>query len=63
MLDTIFMSVLDMTKTATIAILVVILARLALKHFPKAISYGLWSIVLLRLLCPFSIEFSKKKFK
>ena len=56
MLDTVFMYVLDMTKTASIVIAVVLLARLLLKKAPKIFSYALWAVVLFRLLCPVSIE-------
>ena len=56
MLDTIYMQILDMSKTASIVILVVLLARLLLKKAPKVFSYALWAVVLFRLLCPFSVE-------
>lgn len=56
MLDMVFALVLDMTKTASIVIVVVIMARLLLKRAPKVISYALWAVVLFRLLCPFSLE-------
>ena len=56
MLDSIFMQVLDMSKTASIVILVVLLARLLLKKVPKVFSYALWAVVLFRLLCPFTFE-------
>ena len=56
MLDRVFMQILDMSKTGSIVILVVLFARLLLKKAPKAISYALWAVVLFRLLCPFSIE-------
>lgn len=56
MLDSIYMQVLDMSKTASIAILVVILARLLLKKAPKVFSYALWAVVLFRLLCPVTFE-------
>ena len=56
MLDRVFMQILDMSKTGSIVILVVLLARLLLKKSPKMISYALWAVVLLRLLCPVSIE-------
>ena len=55
MLDEIFMGILDMSKTGSIVILIVLAARLLLKRAPKAFSYALWAVVLLRLLCPFSI--------
>ena len=51
MLDTIYMQILDMSKTAGIVILVVLLARLLLKKAPKVFSYALWAVVLFRLLC------------
>lgn len=56
MLDKVFMDVLDMSITGTIVIAAVLLARFFLKKAPKVISYALWSVVLLRLLCPVSIE-------
>lgn len=56
MLDTLFLSVLNMSVTAGIVILVVILARLFLKRAPKIFSYVLWAVVLFRLICPFSFE-------
>ena len=46
---------LNMSLTASIAIVLVILLRFVLKKAPKVISYALWSIVLFRLLCPVSI--------
>lgn len=56
MLDMVFMQVLDLSKTASVVILVVMAARFLLKKAPKAISYALWGVVLFRLLCPVSIE-------
>ncbi|MBQ8503991.1 MAG: M56 family metallopeptidase [Clostridia bacterium] len=56
MLDTVFMQILDMSKTASIVILFIISARLILKRIPKIFSYVLWVVVLFRLLCPVSIE-------
>ena len=46
---------LNMSLTASVAIVLVILLRLALKKAPKVFSYTLWGIVLFRLLCPISI--------
>ncbi len=46
---------LNMSFTASVAIIFVILVRLALKKAPKWISYALWGIVLFRLLCPTSL--------
>jgi beta-lactamase regulating signal transducer with metallopeptidase domain len=51
-----FVSVLNMSLTASYVILVIILVRLPLKKAPKAISYALWSAAGFRLLCPFSFE-------
>lgn len=56
MLDKLFMQILDMSKIASVAILVVVLARLLLKKVPKIVSYALWAVVLFRLLCPLSIK-------
>ena len=56
MLDKVFIQVLDMSKTASLVVLVVILARVFLKRAPKVFSYALWGIVLFRLLCPITIE-------
>lgn len=47
---------LDMSRTASVVILIVLIARLLLKKAPKIFSYGLWMIVLFRLLLPFSFE-------
>lgn len=57
MLEQIFLKVLDMSRTASMIIVIVSLARILLKRFPKSISYVLWSVVLFRLLCPFTLEF------
>ena len=50
-----FSQVLNMSLTASVMIVLVILARLALKRAPKIYSYALWSVVLFRLLCPVSL--------
>ena len=54
-MDTIFRTIVDLSGMASIVILVVLAARLCLRKAPKIFSYALWSIVLLRLLIPFSI--------
>ncbi|MGN8895648.1 M56 family metallopeptidase [Flavonifractor sp. HCP28S3_F3] len=54
-LYTVFSAVLNMSITASIAIIVVLLARIILKHAPKIFSYALWAVVLFRLLCPVSL--------
>lgn len=52
----IFLKVLNMSLTASIMILFVMLGRLLLKKAPKIYSYALWAVVLFRLLCPLSIS-------
>ena len=47
---------LNMSLTASVAIVCVLLLRLLLKKAPKVISYALWAVVLFRLLCPVSIS-------
>ena len=44
MLDDLFVSLLDLSGTASIVILVVMVARLGLKRLPKGISYALWAV-------------------
>jgi len=51
-----FLTVLNMSLTASYVILFVILIRLALKKAPKIISYALWGVVAFRLVVPFSFE-------
>lgn len=51
-----FPDLMNINLTATIVILFVICVREFLKRAPKIFSYALWSIVLLRLLVPISIE-------
>ena len=48
-------TVLNMSVTATYVAAMVILVRFFLKKAPKIFSYALWSVVLFRLLCPFSL--------
>lgn len=54
----IFWTILHMSLTASYCIAVVIVLRLFLKRWPKIFSYLLWSVVLFRLLCPFSLSSS-----
>lgn len=56
MLEQVFLKIIDMSRAAGIIIVIVMLARLCLKRFPKYISYMLWSVVFFRLLCPFTFE-------
>jgi len=51
-----FMTVLNMSITGTFVILALFILRLLMKRLPRIYSYLLWSVVLLRLICPFAIE-------
>ena len=51
-----FITVLNMSLTASYAIVFVMVIRLLLKKVPKVFSYALWGVVLLRLVLPFSFE-------
>ena len=55
-LQVIFINLLNMSITASYVIVFVVIVRLFLKKVPKIFSYILWSIVLFRLVCPFSFE-------
>ena len=57
---TLLPKILNMSLTASIVIVFVLLARVLLKKAPKIFSYALWAVVLFRLVCPvsFSAEFS-----
>ncbi|MCM1175538.1 MAG: M56 family metallopeptidase [Blautia sp.] len=54
----IFLTILNMSLTASYCIAAVILLRFFLKRQPKIFSYLLWGVVLFRLLCPFSFSSS-----
>jgi beta-lactamase regulating signal transducer with metallopeptidase domain len=58
MLDKLFLQILNMSYTASFVILLVLLTRMLLKRVPKIFSYALWSVVLFRLISPFSFESS-----
>lgn len=51
-----FLTLLNMSITASYLTLAVILLRLVLKNAPKIISVALWGLVAFRLVCPISIE-------
>ena len=51
-----FPKLLNMSLTASVVIVFVLLLRFLLKKAPKIISYALWGLVLFRLLCPISLE-------
>ncbi|MBP3389180.1 MAG: hypothetical protein J6K98_04810 [Clostridia bacterium] len=56
MLDAVFLQILNMGFTASFVIVAVLLLRLLLKKAPRRFSYLLWAVVLLRLVCPFTLE-------
>ena len=51
----VFSQILNMSLTASVVILLLLLLRLPFKQAPKVISHALWGIVLIRLLCPVSL--------
>jgi len=51
-----FITVLNMSIAASVVALAVMFARVLLRKAPKIFSYVLWSVVLFRLVIPFSIE-------
>lgn len=55
-MEKLFLSVLNMSLTASYVILFILLVRLPLKKAPKSVSYALWGVAAFRLLCPFSFE-------
>ncbi|WP_349671883.1 M56 family metallopeptidase [Lacrimispora sp.] len=56
MLESVFLQLLNMSITAGIVIAFVLVVRIVLQKAPKVFSYMLWSVVLFRLICPFSFE-------
>lgn len=55
-MEQIFIRILNMSLTAGIVILLVIILRLFLKRLPKVLTCLLWTVVLFRLLCPISFS-------
>ena len=55
-MEKLFLEILNMSITASYAILIVVLVRLLLKGSPKIFSYAIWSVVFIRLVSPFTIE-------
>lgn len=52
----IFLNLLNMSITGSFIVLAVMLLRVLLKKAPRKYSYALWSILGIRLLCPFSFS-------
>lgn len=57
-MKSLFMTILEMSFTASYVIIILILIRMLLQKFPKIITYALWSVLAFRLLIPVSIESS-----
>jgi len=55
-LEQLFLSVIDMSLMGSYAILFIIFIRFPLKKAPKGISYSLWSVAAVRLMCPYALE-------
>lgn len=55
-MEKLFLTVWHMSLTAVPVILAVLAVRLCLKKAPKVFSYALWAVVLLRLLCPVTVD-------
>lgn len=56
MFSTLFLSVLNMSITASLVMVIVLVVRFLLKKSPKIFSYALWIVVLYRLISPFTFE-------
>ena len=55
-MEQIFLTVINMSISASYIVLAVLFLRLLLKKAPKWITVVLWGIAAVRLICPFSIE-------
>lgn len=55
-MEQIFFSVLHMSLITSYVIICLLIVRFLMKKAPKIFSYLLWSVVFLRLVCPFSFE-------
>ena len=55
MAEKLWIEVLNMSLTGSVAIGAVLVFRLLLRRAPRIFSYALWAAVLFRLLCPFCL--------
>lgn len=55
-MENIFLTILNMSITASFLVLAIVLLRLLLKKAPRFIMCLLWILVAVRLMCPFSFE-------
>lgn len=56
MMENVFLHLLNMSLTAAVLVVVVLLLRLVFHKAPRWIHCLLWALVAVRLLCPFAIE-------
>lgn len=54
--ETLIPRILNMTLTGSLVIGIVLVCRCFLRKAPRILSYGLWAVVLFRLLCPVSLS-------
>lgn len=55
-METLFLTIVNMSLTASYVIAVVLLVRLLFKRAPKKYAYLLWAVVLFRLVCPVALS-------
>lgn len=55
-MEQVFLTILNMSITASWLILAVVLLRRVLQKAPKSICFFLWLFVAIRLICPIAIE-------
>ncbi len=55
-MSSMFITVLNMSLTASYSALAIILVRQLIRKAPKVFSYALWAVVLFRMVCPVSFE-------
>ena len=55
-MNEVFLKIFNMSMTAVLLIVAVILLRLLFKKAPKWISCLLWALVAVRLICPITFE-------
>lgn len=51
-----FLKIVNMSITASILVLLVLVLRLIFKKAPKWVNVLLWGLVAVRLICPFTVE-------
>ena len=55
-MESVFVELLNMSFTASLVVLAVVILRLIFRRVPKWIHCTMWVLVAFRLICPFSIE-------